>query len=94
MSYTDEQLGNGGCVPYQVAASSMLGANPSRAWNRGLRCSEDEYTSGCLLSEAVVMQRRPLRDGGGIDQGHGNLELVSGRDAGDRGGQRIQASAQ
>ena len=55
---------------------------------RLFRAASPQTRDGCLMSrkhegrpwhlrrEAVVVQRRPVRDGSGIDQCHGDLELV------------------
>ena len=49
---------------------------------------------GNLFRQSVVMQGRPVRNGGWIDEGHGYLKLVSGSDPWNGGRQRIEAPAQ
>jgi hypothetical protein len=65
----------------------------ARRGNRCLCRREDEYLCKRLFRQAVMVRRRPVRDGGRIDQARGDLKLVGRRDAGDGRRERVAPRA-
>jgi len=62
----DERVGR---VPDQVTAPGIWGFGSAHPRNRRFRCGEDENTSRgvCSVSQTMVAQSRPVRDGNAID---------------------------
>ncbi len=70
------------------AVAFIVGLRPAR--DRGAGGRQHEHLSWCLVGQAMVMHRRPVADGGRLDQRHGDLELVNRADTRRRRGDHVE----